>query len=307
MSTLEIEKSATFKNVLLATDFSDASAHALQSAAVITESNDGDLFVLHVVPPEPHVAVPLDPLPIELDDLYQRGKHGLKKLSAAEPLTHLRHEEILKRGEIGDVVAEVIRQRRIDLLVLGTHGKTGFRKIVLGSVAEELFRGATCPVLTVGPAASPNRHIRRVLFATDFGPSSIQALPYALDFANKVDGELFLLHLVTPISVNYVGPGWFPDDNYMEKEEALKKESLKKLRNLVPYSTGLKCRVQYLVDLHFADEGIVHAARDHNVDLIVMGIRESGTKAPRLAAHMPWATAYEVVCNAGCPVLTVRA
>ena len=307
MNTLEIEKSATLKNVLLATDFSDASTLALQSAAAITETNDADLFVLHVVPPEPHMAVPLDPLPIELDEPYQQGKHRLQKLSTAEPLAHLRHEEILKRGEIGDVVEDVIRQKNIDLLVLGTHGKTGFKKIFLGSVAEELFRRATCPVLTVGPAAIPNRHIRRVLFATDFGPSSVHALPYALDFANQVDGELFLLHLVTPISVNYVGPGWFPDDNYQEKEDNLKKESLKRLRNLVPQDAGLKCKVKYQVDLHFADEGIIQAAREHNVDLIVMGIRESGTKAPRLAAHMPWATAYEVVCSVACPVLTIRA
>jgi nucleotide-binding universal stress UspA family protein len=106
--------------------------------------------------------------------------------------------------------------------------------------------------------------------------------------------------------VNYVGPGWFPDDSFVEKEEDLKKDSMKKLRELVPSSTGLKCRVEHLVELHFAAEGIIQAARDHKVDLIVMGIRESGTTASRVAAHMPWATAYEVVCTVTCPVLTIR-
>jgi nucleotide-binding universal stress UspA family protein len=306
MSTLEIEKSATFKNVLVATDFSDASTHALHSAAAIAEENDAELFVLHVAPPEPHLAVPLDPLPEEFDDVYLTAKHRLNKLSAAESLAHLRHQEIIERGQIGGVVADVIRKKEIDLLVVGTHGRTGFAKVVLGSVAEELFRSASCPVLTVGPAAGPNRKIQRVLFATDFAPSSLHALPYALGLANKDGGELFLLHLVSPIPVNYVGPGWFPDDGFMEREQILKKEALKKLESLVPRQSDVKCRIECLVSLHFAAEGIIQAVKNHNVDLVVMGIRDSAVTASRLAAHLPWATAYEVVCTVACPVLTIR-
>ena len=305
MSTLEIETGVAFKNILVATDFSDASAHALQSAAAITGKNHGELFVLHVVPPEPHLTVPLDPLPADYDEPYQVAKHRMNKLVDGEVVSHLRHQEIIERGSIGDVVANVIREKKIDLLVVGTHGRTGFQKIVLGSVAEELFRRASCPVLTVGPAAVPGREMRRVLFATDLGPSSVRALPYALDLANKGNGELILLNLVSPIPVNYVGPGWFPDDGFMEKEENLKKDALKKLQDLVP-SDDLKCKVKHLFELQFAAEGIIQAAREHNVDLIVMGIRGSGASGPRLAAHMPWATAYEVVCMVRCPVLTIR-
>jgi nucleotide-binding universal stress UspA family protein len=65
--------------------------------------------------------------------------------------------------------------------------------------------------------------------------------------------------------------------------------------------------VKYLVDVRYAADGIVNFAKEHNVDLVVMGIRDSGRAAPKIASHMPWAIAYEVVCNATCPVLTVRA
>ncbi len=307
MNTLELEESITFKNVLVATDFSQASAHALQSAAAIAESHDAELFLLNVVPPAPHSSVPLDPLPIDFDDPYQQARHGLEKLSKTELLAHVRHEEIIERGHIGDVIEDVIRQKKIGLLVVGTHGRTGFKKIVLGSVAEELFRRASCPVLTVGPSAVPGRKLRKVLFATDFGPSSEHALPYAIGFANKPDGELILLHLVSPIPVNYVGPGWFPDDSFVEKEETSKQEFTKKLRNYLPSDAGLKCNVTHIVELHFAAEGIIQVAREHDVDLIVMGVRESGRSAAHLASHMPWAIAYDVVCNANCPVMTVRA
>lgn len=306
MTTMELEKSVTFKNILVATDFSDASKHALQCAAAITDSNQGNLFLLHAVPPEARLPVPLDPLPASADRELSEAKLNLEKVVSAEPLGHLHPEEILERGPVGEVVLDAIQREKVDLLVLGTHGRTGIKKLVLGSVAEELFRRASCPVMTVGPSAVASRPIRKVLFATDFGPSSIQALPYAIDFANQTGGELILLHLVSPFPVDYVGPLWYPGTDVIEREEASKLESLKRLRDLLPSNSGLSCYVDHAVEVHLAPEGIVNFARQHDVDLIVMGLRESSMNTPRLSAHMPWATAYDVVCHAECPVLTIK-
>lgn len=308
MHTLELEKSVTFKNILVATDFSDASKHALQCAAAVTDANDAKLFVLHAVPPLPHLPVPLDPLPASVDPEIFEAKNNFHKVVATGPLGRVHHEEILERGPVPEVVLEAVRKEKIDLLVLGTRGRTGLTKLVLGSVAEELFRRAPCPVLTVGPSAGETRHqIRRVLFATDFGPSSLQALPYAIDFANRIGGELILLHLVSPMPVEYVGPFWYPGTDVIEREETSRRKGLEQLRGLLPSNAGLKCRVEHMVEFHFPPEGIIRVATERDVDMIVMGVRESGANAPRLAAHMPWATAHEVVCHAACPVLTVRA
>ncbi|HTR68221.1 MAG TPA: universal stress protein [Terriglobales bacterium] len=307
MTTLELEKSITFRNILLATDFSEASEHALQYAAAVTDLNHSQLFVLHAVPPEARGPVPLDPLPKSIDHDYSNARLNLDRAVFAEPLQHLRHEEILERGPVAEVVSNAIQENKIDLLVLGTHGRTGLKKLVMGSVAEELFRSAPCPVLTVGPSATRGTQIRKVLFATDFGPSSEHALPYAVDFANKAGGELLLLHLIPPVPVEYVGPFWYPGSDVIEREEASRRKFMEKLHDLVPSSSALDCKVEYRVECHFAPEGIIEVARRYEADLIVMGVRESGRNASRIAAHLPWAIAHDVVCYAACPVLTVRA
>ncbi|HEY6183954.1 MAG TPA: universal stress protein [Terriglobales bacterium] len=306
MPTLELEKSVTFQNIVVATDFSSASQRAFEYAANIAGDNDAQLYVLHASPPEVRLPVPLDPLPASLDPELVDARENLRKLSESEAIKHLRHEEIVERGTVWDVVKDIAEKKSADLVVVGTHGRTGLRKLVLGSVAEEIFRGAGCPVLTVGPCATAIRPIRRVLFATDFDPASVHALPYAIDFANRADGELVLLHLTQPIPVEYVGPAWYPSSDFVDREEMDKQEFLPKLAQLLPSHEGLKCSVKYVVETHYPAEGIVGYAKAMNADLIVVGIRQYGKSSPQIASHMPWAIAYEVVCSAECPVLTVR-
>ena len=307
MTTLELEKSVTFKNILVATDFSEASKHALQCAAAITDLNQAQLFVLHALLPEPRCPYRSILCPARADRDFSEAKLKLEGVTSSELLRHVHHKEVLERGPVWEVVLDVIQREKIDLLVLGTHGRTGLKKLVLGSIAEQLFRRAPCPVLTVGPSVVLSRQIRRVLLATDFGSASVQALPYAIDFANQRGGKLTLLHLVSPMPVEYVGPAWYPGTDVIEREEASKRKSLQQLRNLLPSDSGLKCEVEHLVEFHFVPEGILNSAAEREVDLIVMGVKQSGTDASRLAAHMPWAIAYEVVCQATCPVLTIRA
>jgi nucleotide-binding universal stress UspA family protein len=306
MPTLELAKSISFENIVVATDFSPASVRAVECATAIAGDNHAQLFVLNAAPSSPHLPIPLDPSPGSLDRELIEAKNRLATLVSSEYFLDLEHEEIAERGPVWDVVEDVLKQKRADLLVVGTHGRTGIKKLVLGSVAEEIFRRSACPVLTIGPLAAPVKQIRRVLFATDFGHSSVHALPYAIDFANRKEGELILLHLTPPTPIEYVGPAWYPSTDFVNGEEMDKQAIMPKLRSLLPSADGLNCNVNYMVDVHYPAEGIVSIAKQYNVDLIVMGVRESGRSAAHVAAHMPWAVAYEVVCNAECPVLTVR-
>src|ERR1700730_258979 len=125
MTTLELEKSLTFKNILVATDFSEASTHALQCAAVITDLNQAQLVVLHALLPEPRAPIPLDPLPARADRDLSEAKLRLEGVASSELLRHVHHKEVLERGPVWEVVLDVIQRERIDLLVLGTHGRTG--------------------------------------------------------------------------------------------------------------------------------------------------------------------------------------
>ena len=306
MPTLELAQSVTFENIVVATDFSSASDRVIEYAKTIAGDNHAQLFVLHAAPPSPHLPIPLDPLPGSLDRELTEAKDHMAKFATSETFHDVQHQEIVERGAVWDLIEDVLKQKRADLLILGTHGRSGLKKLVLGSVAEEIFRRVACPVLTIGPMATPVKQIRRVLFATDFGHSSMHALPYAIDFANRNEGELILLHLIPPIPVEYVGPAWYPSTDFVNCEEMEKQAIMPKLRGLLPSTDGLKCTVNYMVAVHYPAEGIVNIAKEHNVDLIVMGVRESGRNAAYVAAHMPWAVAYEVVCNAECPVLTVR-
>jgi nucleotide-binding universal stress UspA family protein len=307
MPTAELEKSTTFNNIVVATDFSVASRRAVLCASFIAEDDHARLFVLHATPPAAQLPVLLNPLPFRLDlDLVKAEEH-FADLATSEWFHHLQHKEILAHGDVCAAVADVLERHQGDLLVLGTRRKRGSRGLALGSVAERLFRSTACPVMTLGPSNLPPRQIKRVLYATDFGPSSISALPNAIDFANRSEGELILLHLVPPISAEYVGPAWYPTNDVIEREERDKRELLPKLQSLLPSNSGLRCKVEYVVEVRYAAEGIINVAKEREVDLIVMGVRQSGMGAPRLGAHMPWAVAYEVVCRAECPVLTVRA
>ena len=139
MATLELEKSVTFKNILAAIDFSDASPRALRWAASITGSNHGKLFLLNVLPAEPRLAVPLDPLPKGLDRAGCKADLEFQKLVSCKTIARVCHQELVRRGPVAEVVGDVIEEEGIDLLVTGTHGRKGLERVVLGSVAEELL------------------------------------------------------------------------------------------------------------------------------------------------------------------------
>jgi nucleotide-binding universal stress UspA family protein len=192
---------------------------------------------------------------------------------------------------------QIIRQEKVDLIVSGTHGRRGLRKVILGSVAEQIFRYADCMVFTVGPGSYKESRVddilpnRTFLFATDFSEASQPALPYAISYANQFGAKLVLLHVV-PTTRN--------------PKSLLHMASLQRLEELTLKST-LNVRPEFVVEFCPAgpiSEKILDIADKLKVDLIIMGLRRS--TYVEAASHVPWATAYEVVCGAGCPVVTVR-
>jgi nucleotide-binding universal stress UspA family protein len=192
----------SFKSILCATDFSGVAKTALAYAASIARTHHAKLYVVHVLPDEAPLPIPSDPLPASLARDRSEAESNMRILGKEHCLVDLPHEDIVERGPTQEVIADLIRQKGIDLLVLGTHGRSGLNKLLLGSVAEELFRIAACPVLTVGtPVPEPRESgldIRKVLFPTDFEQPSLMALPYAISIANENAGRLILLHVVTP-------------------------------------------------------------------------------------------------------------
>ena len=308
METIELKQSVTFKNILLATDFSEVSKRTVPYAAAIASRYGSKIYLVHVIPPEARMPVPMEHLPAQLDRSRLDADREMKSFLRADWFGETPHEVLLERGPVWDTLSDLIQQDEIDLLVLGTHGRGGLKKVILGSVAEELFRRAPCPVLTVGPTVPAERtgqkEFRRILFATDFGPASLNALPYAISLATDNKARLMMLHVVTPVPVLDVGPYWYTGTDIVEQQKATQANTLDRLRKLIPPEANLPSYPEFLVDFDFVSDSIVKIAADTQADLIVMGVNQSAWA--RASAHLPWATAHEVVCHAKCPVLTVR-
>lgn len=308
METLERKQSVSFKNILLATDFSSSSKNALAYAAAIAGGHDSKIYLVHVLAPRARPAIPIEPLPPELNTEHLDAELAMQTLAGGDELKGISHEVVLERGPIWDVLAELMQRDEIDLLVLGTHGRGGLKKVILGSVAEELFRLAACPVLTVGPAVPTDnvsaKEFHRILFATDFGAASLRALPYALSLAKASNAKLVLLHILVPMPTLGVGPYWYVGTDVVERQEEARLGAVERLGKLIPPDLDLTPAPEFVVGFDSVAREIVKNAADSRTDLIVMGVNRAAFA--RASAHLPWATAYEVVCQAKCPVLTVR-
>ena len=294
MQALSTSKRIAFKNILLTTDFSEASAVALPYAAAMTQQYGGKLLTVHAIPPEPHLGVPMDPLPAELDSERDRAWKSLKHFVQPIASNEVQHSEILERGDCWPVILDVIRKQHIDVVFTGTHGRHGLRRLVMGSTAEQVFRHAECPVITVGPhvprLGTQNWLPKKILFPTDGSEASLAALPYALSLAEENEACIIFLQLIP-----------FVPNGYREGDEAADRENLRKL---VPAGAEDWCMPEFMVRFDFPGSGILRVAHERDVDLIVMSVKRSSENSS--GSHHPWAVASQVVREARCPVLTVR-
>jgi nucleotide-binding universal stress UspA family protein len=289
------------RNILFATDFSPASNAALPFALALARREGASVFVTHVVASEPNLGVPMDPLPREQNAAHLHAQRELEKLRRSDVLQGVACETILRHGTLCETLGEIVGSRAIDLIVVGTHGRSGVRKLVLGSSAESIFRAAPCPVLTVGPHVSPERlrdgKFQHVLFATDFLSGSLHAWPYAVWLAEKDRARLTLLHaleLPPPLTEPNAGPAF--------TFEEIAAQSRHRLVHLMA-ATGLNCEVDTMVRGGHPARVVLDVATERKSSIIVMGVHRSRS---RLVPHVPWSTADAVACHADCPVLTVR-
>jgi nucleotide-binding universal stress UspA family protein len=292
MPTLQASLRLTFSNILFPTDFSDASTAALPYAQAFAKTYGARILVTHAVMPRPPIFLPMELVPLEMDGEWYDARDRLSHFLDNDALKGTLHEGITGRGELWNVLDEVIQRHDIDLIIVGSHGKHGLKKLVLGSDAEQIFRKSRRPVLTIGPKVVPqeeNAAFRTIVFATDFSAGSLQALPYARSLAEENQAKLILLHVIPLVSLQH--------------QEPVSENAYQRLRELIPSEAADWCCPECIVRLEFPAEGILNLAREEHADLIVMGVHK-GT--PFASTHLPWAIAYEVVCDAPCPVLTVR-
>lgn len=296
----------SLKNILFATDFSEVSEAALPFVAAMSLRYGGMIHVTHVLPVVDFVRPSaIDPLTIGsvYEDAHSGAREKMQQFSLR--LEGFPHHTYIRHGKVSEVIADLIREHKIDLLVTGTHGRTGVGKLVMGSVAEEIFRTATCPVLTVGPNVpgskmrrrrrngdvGPTSDFHQILYATELTSQSRAAASYAFSLAQEFRSRLILLHVIQEYGEHlHERPG--PID-----------AALRALEELQPGDADLRWEPTSMVEFGLPADRILQTATEHDADLIVLGVQPKHIDA---AIHLPWATAHKVVAHANCPVLTVR-
>jgi len=297
------------KSVLIATDFSATSEKAIRHALAIARHFRAKLYLLHVVSSLGIIIAGPDAIAQSTTLAFRDLTLLERELVTSGALREMRHQAMVCSGDIWTELQRVIGREDIDLVVLGTHGRSGFKKLVLGSVAEQVFRHAGCPVLTVGPCSPPDAPIasngapRPVLFPTDFSDASLQALPYAVSIAGERRTNLVLLHMLS-LAPHGEGHRRYTAADVEQIQMEARATARRQLRGLAAQA-NFAIEPALVAEFGPPAEGILRVASELHAEAIVIGLHRR--VYAEVSAHLPWSTAYEVACQAACPVLTVRA
>jgi nucleotide-binding universal stress UspA family protein len=249
------------------------------------------LHFVNVIGPRPLVG-PLGAPYADTESENNDALRALRTLGQTPAAISTRHEYSVHRGSVSEILCRIVSARDVDLVVMSTHGRHGVRHFVIGSVAEEVFRNAECPVLTIGPGANPEKSQGRfgtILTALDLSPGSEKVLEYARTFSETSKARLVLFHAVPE------PPEAADQSRYLDDMVATDRAQMLELK------ARASCTPELSIKIGPPAEMILQAAEDRGADLIVVGAH----RGMRLAAHNPWAVAHEIVCAAPCPVLTV--
>jgi len=286
---------ALFSKILVATDFSPASDLALEHALSIARRFNSKLYLMHVVTVDGY---PMVAPAIAMEGFAKMRKEAEAKLAQIEKsgrLYGVARETIVEEGTVWGAIEYRVGQDKIDLVVVGTHGAAGIPKMLIGSAAEQVFRQARVPVLTVGPRAQGEplyeSEFRNILFATDFGPGAEKEAAVAFALAQQHHARITLLN-VAPYAEEYS----------TEAVEEKRREMTRQLKELVPAEPKPNWKAEFVVVIGEPVEEILGYAGKTKADLIVMGAKFG----KGLSSHLQNTKAYKVVCAAKCPVLTLR-
>ena len=274
----------SLSRILVATDFSKTSDRALEHALALARTYNSRIFLTHII----SVDLMMAPETAEASREKMRGaaREGMERALAGSRLFGVPHQEIIEEGALWPSIEALIKQHRIDLVVIGTHGSGFVEKLLAGSSAEQIFRQARVPVLTVGPAVMREPlygiELKNILFATAFGLGAERQAAYAFSLAQEHRSRITLLHV----------------QHSSGQEQAI----VDQLQDLVPSSTDLHCLPLFRVEQGDPVKEILRVAEQVHADLIVLGAKTRRG----LAGHVPHTKAYQVICGASCPVLTIK-
>lgn len=289
------------RRILCPIDFSEFSARAYRNALSVARHHRARLVAQHVVElwryPSVGFAASAEVYEEFSRALHQRAKEQLQELVKNYPHDETQPELVVEHGIAPDAILSFAEAQKMDLIVMGTHGRRGFDHLMLGSVTERVLRRGSRPVLAI-PRLSHDlitsdnlrNHVRlsRILFCTDFSENSERALNYATSMTADYDAELTLLHVLEDV----------PSSADIEEAKATAREQLK---GLIP-PEGLKAgKIKTAVLIGKPYQQIIQFALATHADLVTMAVRGRGA----LDLAVFGSTTYRVLQLGSCPVLAV--
>jgi nucleotide-binding universal stress UspA family protein len=275
------------RKVLVPVDFSPASQFAVDFAVSFTRKFQAQLTLLHVTEKE--------------TSGKQRAEEAVGRLSAMLSPEDQDDLDLQIRIRIGSIETEIrscIDDEHADIVVLGTHHRGLIRRLLIGSVTEDLLRKLPVPVLTISGEAQP-KPLSRILYATDLSESSNEGFTFALELAQAAGASLTVLHSIEPLPLFYGGSS--PVMDIEEEKKPLIEEARRKMTELQAEGARKQVVVVTEVTEGFAAERILAAAVDSDAELIVLTIRDKGIVERTLLGS----TAERVVRDAPVPVLSI--
>ena len=290
------------KLILCPIDFSEFSVSAYQHALSVAEHYQAKLVAQHIVELWRHPAADF----VASAGLYEEYSQALRE-SGKEQLqefvkkyTHdeIQPELVVQTGVAADSILSFAQLQKADVIVMGTHGRRGFDRLMLGSVTDRVMRRAPCPVLAASKphdsvAAGKERghvhHLSRILFCADFSENSEWALKYAISATAEYDAELTLLHVLEGV----------PSPAKTEEAMAVAAERLDKL---IPPEGRKTLKIKTAVRIGKPYAQIIQLALETQIDLVTMGVRGRGA----LDVAVFGSTTYRVMQLGSCPVLAVH-
>ena len=294
----------TIKNILFPTDFSRCAAQALPYALYFAEKYNATLHMLHGI--VLHSSDPDTP-----DNEIYNIEEVFKKLKAnadVQMTTNIRDHDIedldivqVQERAISstELILEYSDEHAVDMIIMGTHGRRGIGHAFLGSVAEEVVRSASCPVLTIREQKRPKplERLDRILVPFDYSKHAIAALEYAKEIAALYHARLELLYVFEEI----IYPRFY--DSGDELNNYIKENGRKTLESIYEETKGpdVDHSIHILGSRHVAYE-ILNFANNSDIDLVV--IATHGMSG--LQHFLLGSVAEKVVRRSPCPVFTVK-
>jgi nucleotide-binding universal stress UspA family protein len=210
----------SIKRILFPTDFSDGAARAFPQAAFLAHAHDAELHILSVAGRHLHTYR-------DMVKAHPMSRERIADMMSSLPFSvdDLRLTQTQVEGAIvPDRIVEAASDADADLIVMGTHGRTGLNRMLMGSVAEDVVRASPCPVLTIRGASEepPSTRISRILVPVDFSDGSNLAVAHARDLALTYGARIDLLHVVEEVlypSTYGVEPVELPTDEVVANVE----------------------------------------------------------------------------------------